>query len=180
MIQLSQFESTTTPTVRGYPEFANITAIYAIQSYETNKTENVTEVWYNITVQNVGAYKLTNVTLTDTLPSKMNYTGSSYIDGSEPREWGRKDLRTENDTRQSVTLLIGDLDTSDSKFIIVNAQHDGTEKDPNYYSGNEVYVIGDLPDGRQVNNTAQLAPPPMTQETEPNSGYDWYTPGGTA
>jgi uncharacterized repeat protein (TIGR01451 family) len=163
--------------------FANITQIFAIQSYQSPKTEvnetgNITRVTYNITVKNVGSVKLKNVTLNDTLPLNMAFSSASYPSGGNPTILGSNSVIEGNDTIFSLVLSLGDLDTSASKLILLNAWHDGDKRDPKSYQSNRVHVFGEGDKIQvKVNYTAQLASPPdLTQTPTKPLGDGWVLP----
>ncbi len=114
--------------------------------------DDTTNMTYNISVNNTGETKLNNVTLNDTLPPGMEFRDARYSGGEKTDLLLLSRAKRNGDWRVNVILSLGELETSESKLIILNASHDGPKKDPeSYYANNSICVFGEAPDKLEVN-----------------------------
>jgi|GEM_PF-2278404 len=142
-------------------EFAKFASIKVSQTYASKPTgAGRTEVTYDITITNSGVMELSNVTLNDTLPAGMSYINSSYRQGGSPALLVHRNTTSGKNHVEIVSLSLGNLSTSDTKFVKLVAVHEGEKKGHNYYASNKVEVLGEAPDRSMVNDTAKPAPEP--------------------
>ncbi len=141
-------------------DFAIISLIDVSQIYMTaGASGDITNVTYSITASNTGETKLKNVTLTDMLPPGMEFHDAVYSSGGEPDLLSLKRTKLDCEWLVNVVLYLGDLDTSESKLLLLNASHEGSEKEEDYYGNNSVIVFGEAADMLKVNASSDTAEP---------------------
>lgn len=78
---------------------------------------NVTEATYEIVVKNVGNTRVTDIILSFTLPEKMQYVGSKYLDPDNEKLPDPTVVRNWDGTAKNTEWYLGDLETNQVKRI---------------------------------------------------------------
>ena len=129
---------------------ANLVTVKTLASGDSTPAEGDT-VTFQIEVTNNGGAQATNVSLTDTLPAGISFTGSTVSQGSYDDTTGLFDIGTLNVGDSAILTLSGTVDAGQGGNTITNITTAATGDQP------DLSTVGDdLEEAVIVDNTTNL------------------------